>query len=77
MGLDTWEDRKEQFLSQEGQHSLPSPAQSQGALFRGRQEMPRGSETFALLPFLSPPHFSRVSLQPWGTPLAGEAEGLR
>lgn len=42
-----------------------------------RQEMPRGFETLAPLPCLSSPHFSRVSLQSWGTPLAGEAEGLR
>lgn len=39
--------------------------------------MPRGFETLAPLPCLSSPHFSRVSLQSWGTPLAGEAEGLR
>lgn len=75
-GLDTWAGRRELLLSQEGQHALPSSAQPQGAPFPVRQEMPRVFETFAPLPCLSSPRFSRVSLPSWGTPLAGEAEGL-
>lgn len=69
-GLDTWEGRR--AVPEPG--GPARPAQPQGAPFPVRQEMPRGFETLAPLPCLSSPHFSRVSLQSWGTPLAGEAE---
>lgn len=36
----------------------------------------QGLRDLCPLPCLSSPHFSRVSLPSWGTPLAGEAEGL-